>query len=248
MKMDKVAGSGNDEFYTPEYAVAPIMKYIKKQGATIWCPLDTEKSLFVKMFREAGYNVIATHIQNGDDFFQIDVPRCDYIISNPPYSMKSKVFNRLFEMLDYWVSQNVALIKTIPQEPLSGMREIVYEGYRNGRTTTAILKEIQRTYSTNKKHARLIARDQMAKLNADLTKRQQTDAGVEEYKWSDSRDARVRPRHKHLNGKTFRWDDPPVVDTKTGRRCHPGQDYQCRCVAIPVFNISTLNIQANPKK
>ena len=152
------------------------------------------------------------------------------------------------EMLDYWVSQNVALIKTIPQETLSGMREIVYEGYRNGRTTTAILKEIQRTYSTNKKHARLIARDQMAKLNADLTKRQQTDAGVEEYKWSDSRDARVRPRHKHLNGKTFRWDDPPVVDTKTGRRCHPGQDYQCRCVAIPVFNISTLNIQANPKK
>lgn len=96
MKMDKVAGSGNDEFYTPEYAVAPIMKYIKKQGATIWCPFDTEKSLFVKMFREAGYNVIATHIQNGDDFFQIDVPRCDYIISNPPYSMKSKVFNRLF--------------------------------------------------------------------------------------------------------------------------------------------------------
>ena len=98
MKMDKVAGSGNDEFYTPEYAVAPIMKYIKKQGATIWCPFDTEKSLFVKMFREAGYNVIATHIQNGDDFFQIDVPRCDYIISNPPYSMKSKVFNRLFEI------------------------------------------------------------------------------------------------------------------------------------------------------
>ena len=98
MKMDKVAGSGNDEFYTPEYAVAPILKYIKKQGATIWCPFDTEKILFVNMLREAGYNVIATHIQNGDDFFQIDVPRCDYIISNPPYSMKSKVFNRLFEI------------------------------------------------------------------------------------------------------------------------------------------------------
>jgi hypothetical protein len=23
MKMDKVAGSGNDEFYTPEYAITP---------------------------------------------------------------------------------------------------------------------------------------------------------------------------------------------------------------------------------
>ena len=26
--MDKVAGSGNDEFYTPNYAITPIMKYI----------------------------------------------------------------------------------------------------------------------------------------------------------------------------------------------------------------------------
>ena len=28
MKMDKVAGSKNDEFYTPKYAIEPIKKYI----------------------------------------------------------------------------------------------------------------------------------------------------------------------------------------------------------------------------
>lgn len=28
MKMDKVAGSGNDEFYTPKYAIMPILKYL----------------------------------------------------------------------------------------------------------------------------------------------------------------------------------------------------------------------------
>lgn len=28
MKMDKVAGSGNDEFYTSEYAITPIAKYL----------------------------------------------------------------------------------------------------------------------------------------------------------------------------------------------------------------------------
>ena len=64
----------------------------------IWCPFDTEDSLFVKRFREVGYTVIATHIQNGEDFFEIDVPDCDYIISNPPYSMKSEVLNRLFDL------------------------------------------------------------------------------------------------------------------------------------------------------
>lgn len=29
MRMDKVASSGNDEFYTPEYAVRPILPYLK---------------------------------------------------------------------------------------------------------------------------------------------------------------------------------------------------------------------------
>lgn len=42
--------------------------------------------------------MVATHIQNGQDFFDIDVPACDYIISNPPYSKKSEVLERLFEI------------------------------------------------------------------------------------------------------------------------------------------------------
>ncbi len=98
MKLDKVANSHNDEFYTPSSAVSPLMKYLPNPPARIWCPFDTEDSNFVKMFRSAGYDVIATHICNGQDFFSIDVPDCDYIISNPPYSMKTQVFNRLFEI------------------------------------------------------------------------------------------------------------------------------------------------------
>ena len=96
MKMDKVAGSGNDEYKTPEYAIDPIMKYLPKKPATIWCPFDTEESLYVKRFRASGYGVVATHINNGEDFFEIGVPECDCIISNPPYSIKTEVLKRLF--------------------------------------------------------------------------------------------------------------------------------------------------------
>lgn len=97
MKMDKVAGSGNDEFYTPVYAIKPILKYIKC-SSTIWCPFDTADSNFVKELVKEGHKVIATHIENGDDFFTIPPVECDYIISNPPYSLKGKVFKRLFEI------------------------------------------------------------------------------------------------------------------------------------------------------
>lgn len=146
------------------------------------------------------------------------------------------------ELMRKWVEDNVGLIKTIPQESLGRMREIVLEGYMNGETTTSIVKKIQKAYSTDRRHAQLLARDQIAKLNGQITQRQQEDAGVEEYIWSDSGDGLVRPGHKRLNGKRFRWNDPPVVDEKTGRRCHPGEDYECRCVALPVFNRHTVDL------
>ena len=70
MKMDKVAGSGKDEFYTPRYAVMPITKYLI-QNSIIWCPFDTQDSEFVKVFKELGHTVIATHKWDCDDFFTI---------------------------------------------------------------------------------------------------------------------------------------------------------------------------------
>lgn len=146
------------------------------------------------------------------------------------------------KMMEEWVDENVGLIKTIPQESLGKMRRIVLEGYRKGETTTSIVKKIQRTYGVDRRHAQLLARDQIAKLNGNITQRQQRDAGVQEYIWSTSGDSRVRDDHKRLNNKRFRWDDPPVVDTRTGRRCHPGEDYQCRCVALAVFDYDTVDL------
>lgn len=94
MKMDKIAGSQNDEFYTPPYAIYPILKYLKK-NSVIWCPFDTDCSWFVKLFKEHGHEVVFSHLNKGEDFFKTE-KKCDYIISNPPYSLKAEVFQRLF--------------------------------------------------------------------------------------------------------------------------------------------------------
>lgn len=87
----------NDEYYTPLYAIVPIEKYLKR-NSTIWCPFDTKDSLYVKYFRQQGHTIIHTHIDDGVDFFKAEPPEhCEYIISNPPYSCKDRVFKRLFE-------------------------------------------------------------------------------------------------------------------------------------------------------
>lgn len=98
MKMDKVAGSGNDEFYTPKYAILPLIKYLKRKGfKKIWCPFDTKQSNFVILLKSVGFDVTYSHIENGEDFFDVEHD-CDVIVSNPPYSIKTEVFERLFEL------------------------------------------------------------------------------------------------------------------------------------------------------
>jgi len=96
MKMDVVANSKNDEFYTPPYAIYPLLKYIKP-NSRIWCPFDTDRSWFVKVFKKFGHTIEYSHLELGEDFFEIE-KKCDYIISNPPYSKKGEVFDRLFNL------------------------------------------------------------------------------------------------------------------------------------------------------
>lgn len=88
----------NDEFYTPNYAIVPLLKYLKP-NSRIWCPFDTKESNFVKLFISKGHNCVFTHIELGVDFFNCEIPNnIDYIISNPLYSLKAEVFERLFSI------------------------------------------------------------------------------------------------------------------------------------------------------
>lgn len=96
MKVDKVANSKNDEFYTPAYAIKPIVKYIPA-GSKVWCPFDTEESLYVAALTAHGCEVIHSHIDEGADFFHTPTPEgAEYIVSNPPYSAKTEVLKDLF--------------------------------------------------------------------------------------------------------------------------------------------------------
>ena len=154
------------------------------------------------------------------------------------------------QALDRWVAENISKIKTMPGQSLAELERIIIEGYKHGKTITTIQKEISGQYNMDKHKAQMLARDQLSTLNSQLTKMQQTDAGVKRYKWSSSKDSRVRDSHRMFDGKIFSWDDPPEgwYMTKgrgkvmTGRRCHPGEDYCCRCVAIPMFDYQTIDL------
>ena len=94
IKSDKILYSvgKNDECYTPDYGVKPILEFIPKD-VIVWCPFDTEDSEFTRQISEAN-EVVHSHIKNGQDFFTYEPSEWDVIISNPPFTNKRKYFER----------------------------------------------------------------------------------------------------------------------------------------------------------
>ena len=87
------SAGNNDECYTPNYGVTPILKYIPKD-AVVWCPFDKQESEFVKQISIQN-QVIFSHIDNNQDFLQWEPNKhWDVIVSNPPFTNKRKFFER----------------------------------------------------------------------------------------------------------------------------------------------------------
>jgi hypothetical protein len=121
-KTDKAS----DEVYTPEEAVRPLIKHLQvyqqecqKEKLVIWCPFDTEESNYVTILREAGFEVIASHIDNGQNFFYYEPEAYDIIVSNPPFSIKDDVIKRLYEL-----DKPYAMLLPIPT--LQGQKRFPY--------------------------------------------------------------------------------------------------------------------------
>lgn len=91
----RTSKGNNDECYTERYAVEPLLEFLPKfKDKIIWCPFDEDSSEFVKCFRENGYKVINSHIRRGQDFYFYEPEQWDLIISNPPFTGKTKIFER----------------------------------------------------------------------------------------------------------------------------------------------------------
>lgn len=95
-KIINLAGKGkNDECYTMPYAIVPLLPYLEKfKGQKIWCPFDTQESEFVKILTANGHDVIYSHISLGMNFFEYEPEKWDLIVSNPPFTGKTKIFER----------------------------------------------------------------------------------------------------------------------------------------------------------
>lgn len=151
------------------------------------------------------------------------------------------------EFIQDSLQKNISLIKTVPGQYFSDIQRITEEAVTKGELTASAKKKIQELTGAAKNRARLIARDQIAKLTGNIEEARQRKSGVTEYIWRTRQDGRVRSfantsgtsDHKRLEGTIQKWSSPPITvfrGKRTGQTNHPSQDIQCRCFPQAIYD------------
>jgi SPP1 gp7 family putative phage head morphogenesis protein len=141
------------------------------------------------------------------------------------------------EIEESTVSGIDAGIKGFAQREIEEIRRLTQANMAQGARVDRLTKIIESQYNVAKRRAAFIAENETSLAISKFREARYKEIGANSYIWSTSKDERVRDSHRDLEGKSFSWDSPPVVDTATGRRGHPGQDFNCRCVAIPIVDV-----------
>lgn len=103
------------------------------------------------------------------------------------------------------------------------------------------INSINTKYTKNK--SKFIARNETGNLNGAIQRTQMEGAGFRYYKWMCMLDGVTRDTHRSMNGLVCKWEDDTVYSDDGGKTWkkrtgsmfigQPGQDYNCRCTAIP---------------
>ena len=146
-----------------------------------------------------------------------------------------------------FTKENIDLITNLRDSTVKDVDTIINRGVKQGLRKETIRKQILEgtdlkpgRFRKTRTRAQLIARDQIDKLNGQLTKNRQTGVGISRYIWRTLIDEKVRTSHRAMEGMLCRWDDATVYSVDNGKTWlqrssiggveqHPGQDYQCRC-------------------
>jgi SPP1 gp7 family putative phage head morphogenesis protein len=151
------------------------------------------------------------------------------------FTVKFKPTRAGLEAYKAVVSENVNLIKSIPQEFLTNVQSSVWSSVRVGGDMGVLSRKLRANYDVTTKRAALIARDQNAKATAVIENTRRQELGITQAIWQHSAGGKEpRPTHVEMDGKLFdlkrgMWDSDEEAYV------FPGQLINCRCTSRAVI-------------
>ena len=192
-----------------------------------------EAELPIFQFEKAMQNIIKSFTKKTDETLENkEVP----IVSKQLDETEEEAIKRKY-------TENMELnIKNWKDEEVIRLRKLIEENYAKGIRYENIVKKIAFEFNVPAKKAKFLARQETHLLSAEIKEQKYKKAGLKKYIWktlnfpTGFNPKNVRPSHAALNDKVFEFDNPPITDPITGARNNPGQDFNCRCVALPILD------------
>lgn len=185
-----------------------------------------------KRFDEAAPRIAEAYLEG---MFKATDSAMRNALKDAGWTVKFKLTPAMKDAFDASLGENVALIRSIPEEYLLKVQGIVSRSYTAGRDLETMTKRLKKLYPQAANRATLIARDQSNKANASVTHARYAELGIEEAIWMHSHGGKIpRPDHVAADGRKYKVAKGCLI---SGEYIRPGELINCRCTSRPVLPI-----------
>lgn len=173
------------------------------------------------------------------DFFARDVEdrssrTLRKILKDAGWSVRFRMTPAMRDVFEATVNQNVALIRSIPQQYLADVEGLVQRSVQTGRDVGGLTADLEKRYAITRRRAALIARDQNNKATSTFNRVRQQELGIEKAVWMHSHAGETpRPTHVKMDGREYEVAKG-MWDPAEGEYIWPGQLISCRCTSRAV--------------
>lgn len=143
------------------------------------------------------------------------------------------------KIADEWERNLRLYIRGFADEEIIELRKSIKKSVFAGNRHETMIDAIRKSYGVTERKAKFLARQETNLLVTKLKETRYAESGVTEYRWrcvAGSPKHPVRRAHRKLDGTVQKFNHPPIVSEpgQAVRRANPGQDFNCRCVAVPI--------------
>ena len=148
------------------------------------------------------------------------------------FSVKFQPSKAMNDVMESAVNNQVSLIKSIAQEHLADVEQLVMRSVQSGRALFTLKQELKKRYDITGYRAALIARNQNNAVSAQMTRARQKELGITKAIWMHSHAGQnPRPSHLAFDGHTYDIEKGAYLDKVW---TWPGVEINCRCVSKSV--------------
>lgn len=157
------------------------------------------------------------------------------ILKKAGFTVEFRLTRTVRDALDAIVAENVALIRSIPQQYLGQVEGSVMRSVVEGRDLYILSEDLQRRHHVTRNRAAFIALDQNQKATSAIQELRYLEVGIVEAIWHHSHAGKTpRPTHVAMDGQRFKVRDG-IYDSHERKMVKCGQLPRCRCFFTPIL-------------